>query len=63
MLTNVKKILASAAALIASLTGWSQTPAPTAVTHSDWSHNAVIYEVNLRQFTPEGTLQSFSRGL
>ena len=63
MLTNVKKILASAAALLASLTGWSQTPAPTAVTHSDWSHNAVIYEVNLRQFTPEGTLQAFSRQL
>ena len=27
--------------------------------HPDWSKNATIYEVNLRQHTPEGTIQAF----
>lgn len=27
----------------------------------DWSQNAVIYEVNVRQFTPEGTFEAFSK--
>ncbi|MBK7007322.1 MAG: hypothetical protein IPH36_01040 [Saprospiraceae bacterium] len=26
----------------------------------EWAKNAVIYEVNIRQFTPEGTLNAFS---
>jgi len=29
------------------------------VTHLEWSKDAVIYEVNLRQYTPEGTLDAF----
>lgn len=28
-------------------------------THVDWSKNANIYEVNIRQYTPEGTLKAF----
>lgn len=28
--------------------------------HPDWSKNATIYEVNIRQFTREGTFKSFS---
>ena len=35
--------------------------APTKVKHPCWSRNAVIYEVNLRQFTDEGTLQAFDK--
>lgn len=31
-------------------------PAPTTVQHPDWTRNAVIYEVNWRQMTPEGTI-------
>jgi alpha-amylase len=27
----------------------------------DWSHSSSIYEVNLRQYTPEGTISAFSR--
>jgi len=27
--------------------------------HPDWSKNATIYEVNIRQFTPEGTFKAF----
>jgi cyclomaltodextrinase len=29
----------------------------------EWSKNAVIYEVNIRQFTPEGTFSAFQRHL
>ena len=28
------------------------------LTHPAWSRRAVIYEVNVRQFTPEGTLRA-----
>ena len=31
--------------------------------HPEWSRNATIYEVNLRQHTPEGTLQAFRKDL
>lgn len=36
-------------------------PRPTAVTHPEWSRNAVIYEVNIRQYTPEGTFKAFEQ--
>ena len=32
----------------------------TTVNHPDWSRNAVIYEVNLRQFTDSGTVTAFA---
>ncbi|ASB49698.1 alpha-amylase family glycosyl hydrolase [Alkalitalea saponilacus] len=35
----------------------SEVPIP------DWSHNAVIYEVNVRQYTPEGTFEAFAAHL
>ena len=48
------------------------TPAPTGTAnvqgsaeqedvlrHADWTKNATIYEVNLRQHTPEGTIEAF----
>jgi cyclomaltodextrinase len=31
----------------------------TKVEHADWTENAVIYEVNIRQYTPEGTIKAF----
>lgn len=31
--------------------------------HADWSRNAVIYEVNTRQYTPEGTFAAFGEHL
>ncbi len=31
--------------------------------HLDWTRNANIYEVNVRQYTPEGTLEAFSKHL
>ncbi|RTQ46534.1 DUF3459 domain-containing protein [Hymenobacter gummosus] len=33
------------------------------VPHPDWAANATIYEVNTRQFTPEGTFRAFERHL
>ena len=32
-------------------------------THEDWSYNLSLYEVNLRQYTEEGTFESFSAHL
>jgi glycosidase len=31
--------------------------------HADWSRNATIYEVNVRQYTPEGTFKAFQQHL
>ena len=33
------------------------------VTHPSWSVNTTIYEVNVRQYTPEGTFKAFSSSL
>jgi glycosidase len=33
------------------------------VVHPEWTKNSVIYEVNIRQFTPEGTFNAFSTHL
>jgi len=33
------------------------------VIHPEWSKNASIYEVNIRQYTPEGTLKAFEAHL
>ncbi len=36
---------------------------PSGLVHPDWSKNATIYEVNLRQYTPEGTFKAFQQHL
>ncbi len=33
----------------------------TTVVHPNWSKNASIYEVNIRQYTPEGTFKAFQK--
>ncbi|WP_176907158.1 alpha-amylase family glycosyl hydrolase [Hymenobacter lapidiphilus] len=38
-------------------------PAPFVVRHPAWAANASIYEVNIRQYTPEGTLRAFEAHL
>jgi glycosidase len=35
----------------------------TQIPHPAWSRSAVLYEVNVRQYTPEGTLRAFERHL
>lgn len=38
-------------------------PQPFKVEHVDWLYDATIYEVNIRQFTPEGTFSAFESHL
>lgn len=39
-------------------------PAPyVRITHPEWSRNAVIYQINTRQFSPEGTLRAAEKQL
>jgi cyclomaltodextrinase / maltogenic alpha-amylase / neopullulanase len=38
-------------------------PLTSQVNHPEWSKNANIYEVNIRQFTPEGTFSAFAAHL
>ncbi|MBA2562971.1 MAG: alpha amylase C-terminal domain-containing protein [Chitinophagaceae bacterium] len=33
------------------------------LSHPDWSYNSNIYEVNVRQYTPEGTFEAFEKHL
>lgn len=33
------------------------------IKHPEWSKNATIYEVNIRQYTPEGTFKAFEKSL
>ncbi len=40
-----------------------QGPQLSKVEHPDWSKNANIYEVNIRQYTPEGTFNAFREDL
>ncbi len=49
----MKKLLFLSVALL-SLAACRQT-APSV--HPDWTYNSVMYEVNIRQFSPEGTFQ------
>lgn len=58
---------------VIALTGYSCKQKPQAVTnepqekctvqHPDWTRNAVIYEVNVRQYTKEGTFAAFEQHL
>jgi glycosidase len=43
--------------ILCSLISNAQNPTP------DWAKNATIYEVNIRQFTPEGTFKAFETHL
>ncbi|TGE22417.1 hypothetical protein E5K00_19445 [Hymenobacter aquaticus] len=38
-------------------------PAAYTVQHPEWARNASIYEVNIRQYTPEGTIKAFEQHL
>jgi glycosidase len=65
---NLPKILAVIALIVTGILIWSCTGSKkgagkTAVVHPEWSKNAVIYEVNLRQYTPEGTFKAFEQHL
>lgn len=56
----MKKFLMSLLGLVAVMPSMAQNaPAKTTVQHPEWSRDAVIYEVNVRQFTPQGTFNAF----
>jgi len=38
-------------------------PFTSTVTHPEWSKNAILYEVNVRQYTDEGTFKAFASHL
>ncbi len=57
----MKKIILALVGAILSLTGSARIT--TTVKHPEWSRNAVIYEVNLRQYTEEGTMKAFRQHL
>ncbi|HQK36153.1 MAG TPA: alpha-amylase, partial [Bacteroidales bacterium] len=40
-----------------------KNPVRSQVQHPAWTRNAVIYEVNIRQYTPEGTFRAFESHL
>ncbi len=48
----MKKLLIICVALLA-LAGCKKTKTPSV--HPDWTYSSVMYEVNIRQFSPEGT--------
>lgn len=62
---NVMLIAAIAWTLSFSSCSNPSKPEPEAfkIEHPQWVNNATIYEVNVRQFTPEGTFNAFSKHL
>lgn len=46
-----------------TLSGLVKPLVETKIVHPEWSKDAVIYEVNIRQYTPEGTFEAFSKHL
>lgn len=50
-------------ALATLVTAAPLAAAPSSRPHVAWAANANIYEVNLRQFTPEGTINAFDKHL
>ena len=61
----MKQLITSALALIVAATSFGQpkqSPQAT-IKHVDWAKNAVIYEVNTRQYTPEGTFKAMQAHL
>ncbi|MCB2219110.1 MAG: alpha-glucosidase C-terminal domain-containing protein [Bacteroidetes bacterium] len=71
---NYKPLLISFAILLTLVLGGCNSPqqpaqeqessiTPEGVIHPDWSKNANIYEVNIRQYTPEGTIKAFEEHL
>lgn len=62
---KAKRILIVTAALLAAVacsSGKKENTACGAV-HPEWTYSSVVYEVNIRQFTPEGTFRAFEEHL
>lgn len=59
----MKKFLLLAAAGILILSCKTLKSPITMTTNTDWKHHTNIYEVNIRQYTPEGTFKAFEKHL
>jgi glycosidase len=62
----MKRIIGIMAGVIVAFTSCNRQSAPEnfdPASHTDWSRNATIYEVNIRQYTPEGTFTAFEKEL
>lgn len=57
----MKKLIAAIAVALCAITACKQTAEAPA--HPEWTYNSVVYEVNIRQFTPEGTFAAFEKHL
>ena len=57
----MKKLIAAIAVALCAMTACKQTAEAPA--HPEWTYNSVVYEVNIRQFTPEGTFAAFEKHL
>ncbi|HDP76051.1 MAG TPA: alpha-amylase [Bacteroidales bacterium] len=55
--------LIAATMVFASCKQYSKEPEPSRVELADWVYSATIYEVNVRQYTPEGTFKAFEQHL
>lgn len=64
-MNRFQTIITSLAALFAAAALSSCAPKQDAPAgpHPDWAYNAVIYEMNIRQYTPEGTFDAAARQL
>ncbi len=58
----MKKWIWIIGALLAVACSSNEPPAATAP-HADWSYQSVVYEMNVRQYTPEGTFAAAAREL
>lgn len=58
----MKRLFALSLALLLASCG-PQGPAPETGAHPDWSYDAVVYEMNIRQYTPEGSFAAAAREL
>src|SRR5687767_12201351 len=54
---------AAAAAPAATATAPAAMPSTDPAFHPEWSRNSVIYEVNVRQYTPQGTIAALQSHL
>ena len=63
MKLNRLLLLLFAAGLLISCSGDKSKEVVSEAIHPEWSKDAVIYEVNTRQFTPEGTFSAFAKHL
>ncbi len=49
--------------IVSACTGTHEIKERPAVNHLEWTRDAVIYEVNIRQYSPEGTFREFQEDL